>query len=130
MAQWKRARLVVTGDTRGVFLGGVMPTITLRPSADTGKLRIGLWVVNERLAGWLVPFLPANMVFTIRQGRASGYVDGVLQDLPGQLLDWDGARWPARNQLMPHGSFVLSLDQEPTKAIPVLVDVSVEAVEL
>lgn len=120
--QWRRARLVVTSDTRGVFLGNVLPTVTLRPSATTGKLRIGLWVAGTRLIGWMVPGLPANTVFRIREGRA---VDPSI----AQVYDWGGIVWPKRDQLMPHGTFTLTLDQEEGLAVPVLVDVTVEAIE-
>src|SRR5262245_50529911 len=129
MATWSRSRLVVTSDVRGVLMAGVAPTITLRTNTDTGKLRLGLWVTTIRLAGWVIPFLPANIPFTIRNGRASAFYDGTTHDLPRQLVDWDGVRWPSRDSVLPHGTFVVTLDQEPDKAVPVLVDVSVESVE-
>ena len=119
---WRRARLVVTSDTRGVFLGSVLPEITLRPSAATGRLRIGLWVAGERLLGYQIPPLPANAVVVIREGRSVGLTEV-------QVFDWGGVFWPKRGQLMPHGTFTLTLDQEDGLAVPVLVDVSVEAVE-
>ena len=119
---WRRARLVVTADTRGVLLGNVLPTITLRPSAATGKLRIGLWVAGVRLIGWQIPGLPANALFRIRDGRA---VDSTI----AQVYDWGGVYWPKRDQVMPQGTFTLTLDQEDGLAVPVLVDVTVEAVE-
>jgi len=120
--RWRRARLVVTTDTRGVLLGSILPTITLRPSAATGRLRIGLWVAGDRLLGYQVPPLPANAVFTIREGRSAGPTEG-------RVYDWGGVFWPKRGQLMPQGTFTLTLDQEEALTVPVLVDVSVEAVE-
>lgn len=129
MADWKRATLPVTSETRGVFLSGVLPTITLRATQDAGLMRIGLWVVDTRLAGWVVPYLPANIPFTIRDGKASAFVNGVRQDLPRQLRDWDGVRWPSRSGPLPYGTLTLTLDQVPGADVSVLVDVTVESVE-
>lgn len=129
MAEWKRARLDVTLDTRGVRLAGVIPTISLRSEGATGKLRVGLWAGDTRVAGWMVPFLPENTIFTIRNGQATAIVNGELRDVPVFLRDWDGERWPQRRQTVPGGPLTLTLDQEPDKAVRVLVDVSSEAVE-
>lgn len=127
MAQWRRARLVVSTATREVLMTGMQPSVTLRSNADTGKLRIGLWMAGERVAGWLVPYLPADIALTIRRGKAIALVNGAPRDLPAHLRDWDGVRWPEAGQL-PIGSFTVTLDQEPDKAVPVLVDVTTTAV--
>jgi hypothetical protein len=129
MAAWKRARLAVSMDTRGVRLSGLIPIISLRSEGATGKLRVGLWAGDTRVAGWMIPFIPENTIFTIRDGQATAIVNGEMREVPVFLRDWDGERWPRRRQTVPAIPLVLTLDQEPDRAVRVLVDVSSEAVE-
>lgn len=129
MATWSRASLPIAPDTR-VIMSGIEPTITLRSSVNTGIVRVGIYLGTDRLLGWWVPFLPANIAFTIYRGHATAVVGGERRDVSKYLRDWDGVRWPTRDSVVPHAGLVLTLDQEPDKAVPILVDVSTEAVEV
>lgn len=128
MPQWRRSTLFVANDTRGVLLGNVRPKVTLRSNVVTGKLRLGFWVGGELLGGWLIPVLPPNLPFTITKGRGSAVIDGVLREFPGRVLDYHGER-PPTDRMIPDEPFTFTLDQEPGKVVPVLVDITVEPIE-
>lgn len=75
-AQW--ARTTIPFDLPPTNnMGSIVPRLTLQASQQVGPLRVGLWVGDELLGGYTVPYIPAN---------ASIDVDGVHRAVTSSLL--------------------------------------------
>lgn len=128
MADWRRSEMTVLADMEGAAMVAMIPTITLRTFERPGPLRVGLWLGNDRLAGWVLPSLPPHVIFSISDGRPEAIVNGERRPVGGQLRDWDGVRPPVDRPRVPEGTYRVTLDQDPTNVVPVTVDVTFVAV--
>jgi len=124
--EWVRDEMTVTTDRLGRVFRAVVPRVVLHAKEPAGPLRLGVWGGGQRLAGWSLPWLPAKAHLIIEPPRAIGFHDGARRLLPNFLRDWDGG-WP-RSVTLPHGTYQVTLDQQPERAVDVLVEVAMTAV--
>lgn len=121
---WVRDSVDIGTDRYGLF-DEAIPSIRLRTREAAGRVRLGLWAGTHRMAGWLLPHLPADSILTIEGTRAIGYSNGERRVLRNFMRGWD-TDFPERVTL-PHGTYRLTLDQDPDRAVDVLVSVTMQA---
>ena len=123
-AQWQRAEVTMAPDPGGSVLTGLLPSIrltTFDQAAET--IRVGLWLDDMRVGGFVVPFLPANAALDIngvtRQVTAyfngtSRVVNSFVKAYDGDLFDWPD---------LPIALYRVTVDQEPDKVVRLEVEV-------
>ena len=123
--EWLRDTLAVDTNRWGLF-ERVVPRVTLRTTQPAGRLRLGFWAGAALVAGWSVPHLPADSILTIEGRDAFGTANGERRALRNFLAGWD-SDWPQRVEL-PHGTYRMTLDQQPERAVDVLVGLTLVGV--
>jgi hypothetical protein len=118
---WARDEIEFATDRWGLF-DEVIPRVVLRAAAGAGPLRLGLWAGDTRVAGWSLPGMPADSLLYVEGMSAIGFANGERRVLRNFLRGWDDD-WPKRVTL-PHGTYRLTVDQEPDRAVEVLVGVT------
>ena len=118
--EWARGTVAIETDRWGLF-EAVIPRISLRTVAAAGPVRVGLWVGDDRVAGWSMPHLPPDAILTIDSPTAVGIANGERRVLRNFLRGWDDD-WP-KVVILPHGEYQLTVDQHPDRAVEVLVGV-------
>lgn len=119
---WVRDELPVRRLTEQVLFG-VEPRVRVRANGErSGPVRLGLWSGDTRLGGYTIPFVAEHSAIVV-SGRDAYYStpDG-WERLPSFVRDWDGM-WPKPLEL-PHGEYILTVDQDADSPVRLLVDVA------
>jgi hypothetical protein len=122
--RWLRDERIIDTD-RVVIFDEVIPRIRLLAHDGAGRLRIGLWKGQSLVAGWIVPRLPAGAFLDIEGNVVTGHVNGEARRLHNYVQSYDGGR--PESLVIPRGTYRLTLDQDPTLAVDVMVEVSLQA---
>lgn len=120
LVAWVRARLNMA-EPLAVTHDRVRPVIVIRSTEAVGRLRIGLWDGYVRLAGFELPFVPAEATVTIDSIARRVFMDlgSGREPVNSYARGWDGAlRW----QSIRHAVYTLTVDQEQGRHVPVRVE--------
>jgi hypothetical protein len=112
-------------NTEYRMLARTAPLIELTAYDDHAEhVRVGLWSGDVRVAGWLVPFLPAHSILAIDNAQRAVIVtrDGDPRRLAGFVKDWDAD--PISYAELPHGNYRVTIDQEVDRAVRLMLRVS------
>ena len=120
---WVRTTTTSVPPVRGNILRTAVPIITLGAiDGDVGEVRLGLWRGGFRIGGYWLPFVPGGTSITIDGGlrRVIGN-NGHERVLSNFARDYDGGRvvWPD----LGHGTFEVTVDQEPERAGRLAIEV-------
>lgn len=110
-----------TWPSGGGVLQRMQPLIEITSYDKQAEMvRVGLWAGDERIGGWLIPFIPAHTILLIDGSHRSVVANrgGDSRTLSGFVKDWGGRlpSWPD----LPHGNYRITVDQEVGRAVRLL----------
>lgn len=108
------------------FRHRMKPIVKISSTAAVGQLRVGLWLHDERVVGWWLPFV-AEMTDVVIDSVARrvfvGPRDAEREVVHNYVRGWNGG--PLGFGALPRGVYTLTVDQEEGHHVPVRVEVLV-----
>lgn len=119
---WVRHEQEASPSAFGVLMSGQRLSFRLRTGTRPAeRVRVGVWQGDERVAGYLVPYVPERATVIIDGARRTveAEYDVNSRRLGGFVKDWDGgpARWPN----LSHSGYRITIDQESGKDVQMVV---------
>lgn len=119
---WVRHEQDASLSAYGVLLSQQRLSFKLRTGSEGAeRVRVGVWQGDERVAGYLVPYVPPRSTVIIDSARRTVEAEHDLgtRNLSGFVKDWAGgpARWPNLN----HNGYRITVDQEYGRDVPMVV---------
>ena len=124
---WVRSAVPLRGFSDQI-LPGIRSRVRIRANGtDSGPVRLGLWRGSERIGGYTIPYVAHNTGVVVDGASALAYVNQDFQPLSAFVRDW-GGRWPRPLPDLPHGEYLLTVDQDAERPVRLFVDVESVAI--
>lgn len=119
---WVRHTQTTGTSNLGPLLSAQRMSFQVRNGVDRAeRVRIGVWDGDERVAGYLLPFVPPRSTVIIDSARrvVEAAYDNVTDRLNGFVKDWDGG--PAKFPNLRYSPYTVTVDQEFARNVELVI---------